>query len=59
MAPKTIFDGSKVKSARDVYSATLARMTLPELLYHALTRDESPSQIASAAKDAQEPYSNR
>ena len=50
MAAKTIFDGSKAESARDLYSATLARMTLPELLYHVLTRDESLLQIALLPK---------
>jgi hypothetical protein len=43
---------TKAKSewAKDLYYATLARMSLSELLYHVLTLDGSPVQIASIAK---------
>jgi hypothetical protein len=49
MAPTTILDESEAEWAKDCY-ATLARMSLSELLYHVLTLDGSPVQIASTAK---------
>jgi len=48
MASTTIFDESEAEWAKDLYAATLARMSLSELLYHVLTLDTSPGQIASA-----------
>ena len=48
MAPKTILDGSDAEWVKDPRYATLARMSLSELLYHVLTLDTSPGQIASA-----------
>jgi hypothetical protein len=42
MASKTIFDESEAERAKDQYAATLARMSLSELLYHVLTLDGSP-----------------
>ena len=44
MASKIIFDESEAEQAKDYYAETLARMSLSELLYHVLTRDESPFQ---------------
>jgi hypothetical protein len=55
MASTTSFDESEAEWAKDLYSATLARLSLPELLYHVLPLDGSPVQIASAAKHAQAP----
>jgi hypothetical protein len=55
MAPTTILDESEAEWAKVVYSATLARMSLPELLYHVLPLDGSPVQIDSAVKHAQAP----
>jgi hypothetical protein len=46
----TIFDESEAGYAKAHYYATLARMSLSELLYHVLTLDGSPVQIASTAK---------
>jgi len=42
MASKIIFDESEAERAKDHYAATLARMSLSELLYHVLTLDGSP-----------------
>ena len=42
MASKIIFDESEAERAKDYDSATLARMSLSELLYHVLTLDGSP-----------------
>jgi hypothetical protein len=55
MAPTTIFDESEADRAKDLYSATLARMSLSELLYHVLTLDGSLVQIASATKTHKAP----
>jgi hypothetical protein len=43
MASKIIFDESEAERAKDHYAETLVRMSLSELLYHVLTRDESSS----------------
>lgn len=51
MASKAIIDDTK-QVAADVDCGTVARMSLSELLYHALTREGSPFQIASGAKAA-------
>ena len=50
MAPKTILDESEAEWAKDFRYATLARMSLSELLYYVLTLDGSPVQIASTAR---------
>jgi hypothetical protein len=50
MASTTILDESEAGSAKDLYYATLARMSLSELLYHVLTLDGLPVQIASTAE---------
>ena len=42
MASKTIFDENEAERAKDLCSATLARMSLSELFYHVLTLDGSP-----------------
>ena len=44
MAPKTILDESEAEWAKDFSYATLARMSLSELICHVLARDESPFQ---------------
>jgi hypothetical protein len=44
MAPKTILDESEAEWTKDIRNATLARMSLSELIYHVLARDESPFQ---------------
>jgi hypothetical protein len=44
MAPKVILDESEAGWANDFRNATLARMSLYELIYHVLARDESPFQ---------------
>ena len=44
MASKTILDESEAEWAKDSRNATLARMSLSELIYHVLARDESPFQ---------------
>ena len=44
MAPKTILDESEAEWAKDIRNATSARMSLSELIYHVLARDESPFQ---------------
>ena len=44
MAPKTILDESEAEWAKDFRYATLARMSLSELIYDVLARDESPLQ---------------
>jgi hypothetical protein len=44
MAPKTILDESEADRAKDFRYATLARMSLSELIYHVLACDESPFQ---------------
>jgi hypothetical protein len=44
MASKIIFDESEAERAKDHYAETLVRMSLSELLYHVLTRDESSFQ---------------
>ena len=44
MAPKTILDESEAEWAKDFSYATLARMSLSELIYDVLARDESPFQ---------------
>jgi hypothetical protein len=51
MASTTISDVSEARWARDLYSATLARLSLPELPYFVPTLDASPMQIARTAKD--------
>ena len=50
MASTTIFDESEAEWVKDTCSATLARMSLPELLYKVLILDGSPLQTASNAK---------
>jgi hypothetical protein len=50
MASTTFFEESEAGWAKDLYYATLTRMSLSELLYHVLTLDGSPVQIASTAK---------
>jgi hypothetical protein len=50
MAPTIILDESETEWANDGCYTTLARMSLSELLYHVLTLDGSPVQIASTAK---------
>jgi hypothetical protein len=50
MAPTTILDESEAEWTKDFCYATLARMSLSELLYHVLTHDGSPVQITSTAK---------
>jgi hypothetical protein len=44
MAPNTILDGSEAEWIEDFRDATLARMSLSELIYHVLARGESPFQ---------------
>ena len=44
MASKTILDESEAERAKGYDSATLARMSLSELICHVLARDESPFQ---------------
>jgi len=57
MASTTISDEGEAGWAKDLYSATLVRLSLPELLYFVLTFDASPMQIPSTAQDAQTPSS--
>jgi hypothetical protein len=49
MASTTIFDESEAEWVKDTCYATLARMSLPELLYHALVR-ECPDALNSLEK---------
>ena len=42
MAPKTILDESEAEWAKDFRYATLARMSLSELIYQGLARGELP-----------------
>jgi hypothetical protein len=44
MAPKIILDESEAEWANDFRNTTLARISLAELIYHVLVRDESPFQ---------------
>jgi hypothetical protein len=50
-----IFDESEAEREKDLNAAILARMSLPELLYHVLTLDGSLVQIASTAKTHKAP----
>jgi hypothetical protein len=45
MAPKTILDESEAEWAKDFRYATLARMSLSELIYQVLARGELPFQV--------------
>jgi hypothetical protein len=44
MAYTSIFHEREAEWAKDLYSATLARLSLLELLYYVLTLDASPMQ---------------
>jgi hypothetical protein len=44
MAPKTILDEGEAEWAKDFRYATLARMSLSELIYQVIARGELPFQ---------------